>query len=51
MMPAVTKDPREWTLDERYYVITHRSEWIQMCLDHYEEEKKNKKLLDFIKSK
>ena len=51
MMPAVTKHPKDWTLEERYWVITHRYEWIQMCLDQYEEEQKNKKLLDFIKSK
>ena len=50
-MPDVTKDPTEWTVDERFYVILHRYEWIQMCLDYYEEELKNKKLLDFIKSK
>ena len=51
MMPDVTKHPKDWTLEERYWVITHRYEWIQMCLDQYEEEQKNKKLLDFIKSK
>lgn len=51
MMPAVTKHPKDWTPEERWWVILHRYEWIQMCLDQYEEEQKNKKLLDFIKSK
>ncbi len=51
MMPVVTKDPREWTSEERYWVITHRYEWIQCCLDYFEEEKKNRKLLEFVESK
>ncbi len=50
-MPVVTKDPREWTSEERYWVITHRYEWIQCCLDYFEEEKKNRKLLEFVESK
>lgn len=50
-MPAVTKDPREWTSEERSYVFWHREEWIQACLDYYEEEKKNRQLLKFLESK
>ncbi len=51
MMPAVTKDPREWTSEERWWVLTNKFEWIQQCLDYYEEEKKNLKLLEFVKGK
>lgn len=51
MLPNVTKDPRDWTAKERYYVITHRHEWIQRCLDYWEEEKQRKKFLDFINAK
>lgn len=51
MMPAVTKDPREWTLEERWTVITNRLQWIQLCLDYYEEEQKNKRFLDFVEGK
>jgi hypothetical protein len=51
MMPDVTKCPTEWTPEERFYVITHRYEWIQLCLDYYEEEQQNRKLLKFLESK
>jgi hypothetical protein len=51
MMPDVTKCPTEWTPEERFYVIMHRYEWIQLCLDYYEEEQQNKKLLKFLESK
>jgi hypothetical protein len=51
MMPDVTKCSTEWTPEERYHVITHRHEWIQLCLDYYEKEQENKKLLKFLESK
>ena len=50
-MPDVTKCSTEWTPEERYHVITHRHEWIQLCLDYYEKEQENKKLLKFLESK
>ena len=50
MMPAVTKPVYEWTAEERMSVMLNRYEWIQKCLDHFEEDKKNRQLLNFIKS-
>lgn len=51
MMPSVAKDPKDWSIEERFYVMTHRFDWITLCYDHYEQELKNKKLLDFLESK
>jgi hypothetical protein len=50
MMPAVTKPVYEWTAEERMSVMLNRYEWIQKCLDYFEEDKKNRMLLNFIKS-
>ena len=50
-LPSVESDPRTWTEEERTYVMLHRQEWIQLCLDCNEEADKNKKLLDFVKAK
>lgn len=50
-MPVVTKPATEWTPEERMSVFLNRYEWIQLCLDYYEEEKKNRQLLKFLESK
>jgi hypothetical protein len=50
MMPVVTKPVYEWTAEERMSVMLNRYEWIQLCLDHFEADKKNRQLLNFIKS-
>ena len=46
-LPHIEKPPQEWTADERWAVISNRYEWIQRCLDYYEEEMKLKRFIEF----
>ena len=50
-LPHIEKPPQEWTVDERWAVICNRYEWIQRCLEHYEEEMKLKRFVDFCTKK
>jgi len=51
MHVVINKDPREWTSEERWFVITNKYAYIAECLKIFEEEKANRKLLKFLESK
>ena len=51
MHVVINKDPREWTKEERMFVMLNRYEYIEECLKYYEREKENRKLLNFLESK
>lgn len=51
MRDVIDKDPRDWTKEERLFVLLNRHEYIQSCMDIHDQEINDKKILKFLESK
>lgn len=51
MRDVIDKDPKDWTKEERLFVLLNKYEYIQSCMDIHDQEINDKKLLKFLESK